>query len=79
MKLISNYNQKVLSLNKTSYLILVFFVIILETAAFSIIPSLIDGKYENIVKKFFIIFILLCLINIPVFIYQYKKNHVNKK
>ena len=52
MKLISNYNKKVFSLNKTLYSILMFIVIILETAAVSIIPSLIDGKYENMVAKF---------------------------
>ena len=75
MKLIHVYNKKIFSLNKTSYFALVVLVIILEATAFSIIPSLIDGKYENMDQKFFIILILLCLINIPVFIYQYKINH----
>jgi len=72
---IKKYNRWIYSLNKSKYVFVVFITCILETLALSVIPSIIDENYSHMLVKFIVIFIVISLINLPIHISQYKKNH----
>lgn len=74
-KLIKEYNSWVYSLKKSTFVFLILITCILESLAFSLIPSIIDRNYANILLKLLIIFIAVSLINFPVHLIQYKKRN----
>ena len=79
LKVIKNYNKKVLSLSKTKYSIVVVCTIILETVATSVIPSMMNGNYDSIIIKMLVIFPVLCLFQVPAYYNQYKKFNYTKR
>ncbi|MCB2290880.1 hypothetical protein LGK97_14125 [Clostridium sp. CS001] len=72
---IEKYNMWIYSLSKSKYVFVVFITCILEALALSVIPSIINENYSHTFVKFIVIFIVISLINFPVHISQYKKNH----
>lgn len=72
---IKKYNTWVYSLKKSKYVFIILITSILETLALSLIPSMIDGNYSNILVKLIVIFVVVALINFPVCLTQYRKRH----
>lgn len=65
-KIIHSYNCKIKEKGKKKYFLRLFITTILQTLAFAMIPSIIDGRYNNLCIKILIIFIFLFIFNIIV-------------
>lgn len=61
--LTEEYNRKIIYRGKKRYIVRLLITTILQTLAISVLPSIIDSRYENLRKKFIVIFLFFLVWN----------------
>lgn len=65
----SKYNLEIKQKGFKKYIFRVLLTTILQTLAIALIPSLIDNNYDTFTIKALVIFIVLLIINIPLYFF----------